>query len=202
MKRIAIVVLACAAVGCSDPMATSGDRLTQEEAMAVATHVAQAGSTAFAVGLESSPGADAATSVPRTVSADHQVSQPCPVSGTVVLSMRTTMQVDDESQSFVLDTDGSLAHAACAFPHGDLTFTLDGDPDIDFALHAAGTSIEFQPIVSEMGGGFEWSASDGRSGRCGIGFETVTNFVERKRTVRGRICDFEIDQSIRWDSAG
>jgi hypothetical protein len=161
--------------------------------------MALAGGSAYELGRSDASSAPAANSPPRTITAEHTATQPCPVSGELVMRLKVTLEVDDDVQSFVLDTDGSLTHDACAFQHEDLTLTLDGDPNIDFSMHAAGTGVEFQPIVSGMGGGFEWSAGDGRSGRCAIELETITNFAQRTRTVRGSVCGHTIDQTVSWN---
>jgi hypothetical protein len=200
MKRATIGVLATAALvaGCSDSTGVSGDRMTRQEALAVAEDVARSGEAGYTSSRQAASSASATQSPPTTITLDHTSRHPCPTSGRVEIDLSIELVLDVDAQSFDYDSEGTLTHEACAFVKDGVTLTLDGDPSLSFQSHAAGVGVQLQPFQFEADGEFDWSASDGRSGHCTIDIETSTNFLTRTRTVQGDVCGHTIDQTFTW----
>jgi hypothetical protein len=201
MKRATIGVLATAALvaGCSDSTGITGDRLTRQEALAVAEDVAHSGEAGYTSSRqEGSSAASAAESTPTTITFDHTSRHPCPVSGRVEIDLAIELEVDAQAHSFDYNSEGTLSHEACAFVKDDVTLTIDGDPSLSFQSQASGVGLQLQPFQFEADGEFDWSASDGRSGHCTIEIETMTDFVAKRRTVQGDVCGHTIDQTFTW----
>ena len=192
-RTFAIVAALLVLAGCSDdPMGSSGDRLTRSEAMAVVGNVESSGMSA------SKPRANVAEDqVDSPLTVNQDVTIPCPSSGRIAATLALSLDLDVDARSLALDAEGSLAHDNCGFPHDGLTLTVTGDPDIEFATHAAISAGQLTVSANSAArGAFNWSASDGRSGRCTLDIKTMTNFLAKTRTTEGHICDFEIDEMV------
>ncbi len=203
MKRGTIGAIAAAALlaACSDtddPAGAKGDQLTRAEALVIVDAIARATDedhTTVIGGGTSSP----AGAAPGTITVGHNSTHPCPVDGRVAIELNATLTYDEEAQSLGYDAEGSLTHEACGFTHEDVTITVDGDPNITFGTHASfsgGTAAE--PITESVEGAFLWSTSDGRSGRCVIDLEKVTDLVTKRHTLQGEACGHTIERTITW----
>lgn len=207
MNRTMIGLCAAAVVlGACEKSATdaSGDALTRAEALAIASAVATVNEDAATRGIaDGSATASAALSTagsPRTIRFDHTSTHPCPTAGTIRIRLETVLVWDRDANAAVLDGTGSFTHDACAFPHEGIVLTVDGSPSLTVVSHAATSAGRpSEPWTSDASGSFSWSASDGRSGTCGIDVSTVTDFNARSRTVRGEACGHTIDQTISWN---
>ena len=94
---------------------------------------------------------------------------------------------------------GTQAHAACAFPHGDLVLTVTGAPPLAFSASGAVENHEpSEPFVFEVLGSLSWSASDGRTGTCEVDIQAVTDFAARQRTVSARVCEHTVEETLAW----
>jgi hypothetical protein len=193
----AVVLAACA-----DGAGPDGDALTRAEALAVAEGVAVSGESATTRGLNegsSSPGITSA-SEPRTITVAHSSTHPCPTAGRIAVDLDAALTYDHSARSFEFDAEGALTHDACAFVHEAVTLTLNGNPNLTMETHAAALDGRPSgPWTSAVGGGFLWSASDGRSGECTVNLTTVTDFTARTRVVQGNVCGHTIDQTITWN---
>jgi hypothetical protein len=200
MKRATIGVLATAALvaGCSDSTGVSGDRMTRQEALAVAEDVSRSGEAGYTTSRQSASSASATESPPTTITFDHTSRHPCPVSGRVEIELAIELELDAQAHSFHYNSQGTLTHDDCAFVKDGVTLTLDGDPDLSFESQASGAGLQLEPFQFEAEGAFNWTASDGRSGHCTINIDTVTNFVAKTRTVQGDVCGHTIDQTLTW----
>ena len=199
-RRFAVFAALLILAGCGDdPMGSTGDKLTRSEAMAIAATVESSGSSAATMQGNAAAAENQVNSPPTTINLQQEVSLPCPSSGRIAAKLDLSVVVDAEARSFKLDADGSLAHNNCGFPHEGVTLTVNGDPDIDFAIHSeiAGGQPSGS-ATSSAKGAFKWTASDGRSGRCIIDIETITNFATKKRTTEGQVCDFTINETVSW----
>src|SRR5690606_4917935 len=121
-----------------------------------------------------------------------------PVEGRVAVTLDVDLAYDEEAESLDYDAQGSLTHEECSFEHEGLTFTVDGDPNLSFATRVVVTESVFEPITESVEGAFEWSASDGRSGRCVVELSKVTDLMEKKQTLQGELCGHTIEQEITW----
>jgi hypothetical protein len=200
-RRFAAIAALLILAGCSDdPIGSTGDKLTRSEAMAIAASVESSGSSAAAARGSTAATGNEANSPPTTINLQQDVSIPCPSSGRIAARLDLSLALDAEARSVELDAEGSLAHNNCGFPHEGLTLTVNGDPDIDFAIHSAISGAQLTGTAnSSANGAFKWAASDGRSGRCIIDIETITNFATKKRTTEGQVCDFTINETVSWN---
>jgi hypothetical protein len=197
-----ITGLAAAAllVACGDnPMGSTGDRLTREEAMTVADGVTTSGSSASAGLRPASSGLDHITADPRTFTVEHESSHPCPRGGRISIELDATFMMDVDERTYSYDAAGSLTHDSCAYLHEGVTLTVTGDPNLTYEAHAAVENGEPQgQFSSEATGAFNWTASDGRSGRCTVNLTDVTDFVARNRTIEGEVCGHTIRRVTTW----
>jgi hypothetical protein len=202
-KTIGLFAMTVLFAACDDSATdASGDSLTRAEAFAIASGVAQVNADASDRGIaEGSSSADlSAAAEPKTISFDHTSSHPCPTAGRITVGLEGVLVWDRDANAAELDSNGSLVHDACAFPHEGLTLTVTGNPSLTVTSHAATSGGRPSgPWTSDAGGSFSWSASDGRSGTCGIDVGTITNFDTRTRTVQGEVCGHTIDQTISWN---
>jgi len=203
MKRGTIGAIAAAALlaACSeadDPAGANGDQLTRAEALVIVDAIAMATDedhSAVIEGGASSP----AGAAPGTITVEHTSTHPCPVDGQVAVALQATLTYDEEAESLEYGAEGSLTHEACGVVHEDVTITVDGDPSIAFATHAAfagGAATE--PITESVEGAFLWSTSDGREGRCVVQIEKVTDLIEKRHTLQGEVCGHTIERTITW----
>lgn len=201
-KTIGVCAMAVLFAACDKSATdTEGDALTRAEAFAVASAVAEVNADAADRGIgEGSASATLSVAAePKTISFDHTSSHACPTAGRITVGMQAVLVWDRDTNAGELNATGSLVHDACAFPHEGLTLTVTGNPSLTVTSHAATSGGRpSEPWTSDAGGSFSWSASDGRSGTCGIDVSTVTNFDTRSRTVQGEVCGHTIDQTITW----
>jgi hypothetical protein len=202
-KTVGVCALVVLFAAC-DESATdaTGDSLSRAEAFAIASAVAEVSADASDRGIEEGSASAGLTvaAEPKTISFDHTSSHPCPTAGRITVGLEAVLVWDRETNAAELDANGSLTHDACAFPHEGLTLTVTGNPSLTVTSHAATSGGRpSEPWTSEAGGTFSWSASDGRSGTCGIDVGTVTDFDARSRTVQGEVCGHSVDQTITWN---
>lgn len=204
MKRSIVfglgAVLALSA--CSDAAGPEGDRLTRAEALVLAAQVlaTSEGAMTGSVSAASQEAAGQNTAgAPTSFTHTHQSSHPCPSGGTLDVDLMIDGMFDDETNSIQADLDGSHTHNDCAFPHQNLTLTVNGAPAISFSASiGAVDGVPSQPFTFSLDGGFAWSASDGRAGSCPIELDAVTDFTGKQRTVNGVICGHTISEVTTW----
>jgi hypothetical protein len=209
MKRATNVVAVTMAVllaACSDDDPAgpgfSGDQLSKVEAEAVLTAIFEIADATRDEIMENQPvmgsGLTTASAMPGSISFKHTSTHPCPEAGSVAVSLNVDLEYDEEAESLDYDARGSLTHEKCGFEHENVHFTVDGDPNISFATRVIVTEGVFEPITESLKGAFEWSAHDGRSGRCVIDLSRVTDLVGKKRTLQGEVCGHTIEQELTW----
>ena len=194
----ALIVLLTA---CNDsPTASTGDRMTRQEAQAIANGISQSGSNATTGLRPASGGSDVTASAPpSTFTVNHESSHPCPQGGRITVGLDVTFMVDVADRTYSLDTEGALTHAGCMFVQDGVTLTVTGDPRLTYEGHAAVEDGRPKgPWRSEAGGAINWSASDGRSGRCVVDLSDVTDFVAKTRTVQGEVCGHTVTHTVSW----
>jgi hypothetical protein len=137
---------------------------------------------------------------PITINHQLESSHPCPRGGTANLRWNATLVVDTAAHTIELDVDGAHTPVACAFQHEGVTLTINGDPRLNFAAHlAVADNVPSEPYTANIDGAFTWSASDGRSGRCTVTYEEVTDFVARERTREGNVCGHTVRETLTWN---
>ena len=176
----------------------SGDRLTREEALMIAAAVSGSVETTSAAPTVTAS-QDRVAGVPITFSQTHESTHPCPQGGSLTLKWTVTGSADPDAGDFQLDVDGTHEPSGCIYPHQGLTITLTGDPDLSFEAHLGITNGQpSEPFTAAIEGAFNWSASDGRSGRCVVRYDESTDFVAKSRTVDGEVCGHTVQQTFTW----
>jgi hypothetical protein len=190
-----VVLAACSDDGLGP---NSGDQMTRDEALMIAAAVSgSVETTSTAPTVTASPSRVAG--IPFTFSQDVETSHPCPQGGNVALQWTVSGSADPDAGSFVLDLDGTHKPSGCAYPHNGLTFTLTGDPALSFSAHIAIANHQpSAPFTASISGAFNWTASDGRSGRCVVQYSESTDFIARQRTVDGEVCGHTVKETLSW----
>lgn len=189
-------VLAVAACE-DDGTGVEGDAMTEVEATALAAEIGVTSQEATTEGVTEVTQTGGEGS--GTITLDQTTTHPCPAGGQIAVAIEATVDYDQQAESFDLDAAGTLTHADCGVARNGVTFTVDGDPALTFQAHAAADGgVAVGAWTSGAAGAFLWSASDGRSGRCVIDIETITDFAETTRTVQGEVCGHTIEQTIDW----
>jgi hypothetical protein len=168
--------------------------------MAIAANVDASGTGASISNANSNANVsgDQVNSPPRTVTTHLDLSLPCPVSGRVASVLDLSVTFDVDQRDFGLDANGSLKHDHCSFVHEGVTLNVTGAPGVDVTVHAAVKSGLPTSTSSSAKGGFDWTASDGRSGHCGIDVKTTTDFSTKKRTTQGDVCGISVNETTSW----
>jgi hypothetical protein len=196
-----LLVLLTAACG-DDASGPSGTALSRAEALVVASGIIVAGEAATSSSMTPQDvtlpvGVDA---VPVEFTHQQQSSHPCPSGGTVDFDLEASGTMDEEAGSFDITLAGSETHQQCAFPHEDLTITVDGNPDLQFAASAAMVDgLPSEPFTFGVAGALSWATSDGRTGECLVSINAVTDFVARERTLQAQVCGHTLTQTTTWN---
>ncbi|HEX6067139.1 MAG TPA: hypothetical protein VFZ04_23045 [Longimicrobiales bacterium] len=204
LRSASLLLLPVMLAACSDDGSgpnNTGDPLTRAEALMIAAAVSGSIQTTSAAPTVTSA-QDGAAAVPITFTQEHESTHPCPSGGSLTLSWTVSGTADAEAGVFELDLDGTHKPSACAYPHQGLTFSITGDPDLDFSAHMAFASHQpSEPFTANIAGAFNWTASDGRSGHCSVQYAEVTDFVAGQRTVDGNVCGHTVKETFTWSGA-
>jgi hypothetical protein len=197
--RSALVLALFGLAACNDDATMPGSgSLSREEAIMIAAAVTGNVETTSAntpVGAQNGVYFD-----PITFNQQLQASHPCPRGGTATLRWDATLVIDTAQHTIELDVEGAHTPAACAFMHEGTTITIDGDPRLDFDAHLAlANHVPSEPYTANIDGAFTWSASDGRSGRCTVAYQEVTDFAARQRTREGSVCGHTVQETLTWN---
>lgn len=202
LRSASLLLLPVLLAACSDDGSgpNTGDQLTREEALMIASAVSGSVETTSAAPSVSTSGLDGVAADPITFTQDHESTHPCPRGGSVTLRWTVSGTADPEAGVFELDVEGVHQPSGCTYPHDGLTFTITGDPDLEFAAHVALANHQpSEPFTASIDGAFNWNASDGRSGRCVVQYEEVTDFLAKQRTVDGNVCGHTVTQTFSWN---
>lgn len=204
MKKSILGILAMTFVlgACDEDAAgPEGDQLSRAEALQLAAQVL-ATSEGAATGSVTMAGAATApenAGPPVNFEQTHESTHPCPAGGEIAVQFVLSGTVDEDTNSLQANLDGSHVHNDCAFPQNGLTMTVSGNPSIGFSASIGAVNGEpSQPFTFSLDGGFQWEASDGRSGGCAIDLDAVTDFTAQERTVQGTVCGHTINDSLSW----
>jgi hypothetical protein len=199
VRSASLLLFPALLAACSDDGSgpNTGDRLTRDEALMIATAVSGSVETTSATPRMS--GQDRVASDPFTFTREHESTHPCPRGGNVALSWTVSGMADPEAGAFEFDVEGTHAASACSYRHQGLTISVTGDPDLDFAAHLALADHQpSEPFTASINGAFNWEASDGRSGHCVVEYAAVTDFQQRTRTVEGEVCGHTVEETFTW----
>jgi hypothetical protein len=194
--RYALMLVAPLALGACSDSTSPRSGLTREEAVMIAAAV-----TGSWEGTSERPvsNVDGVALEPVTITQEMEISAPCPNGGTNTLAWTTTVTADDEAGSTVIDIDGTHAPADCAYTHRNIVITVDGDPLMNFDSHLSVLNgVPTEPYRANIDGAFNWSTSDGRSGRCTVDYEQVLDFALQRHTLAGSVCGFTVNQTLTW----
>ncbi len=188
---LAITVAACG----GDPTGTnSGDALTALEVQAVfgalGTAFDSAGAASFQrVSVLTSTGASPDLAV-VPVNESFNVTVPCE-SGSIQLNGSINGTIDDQTFATDLSMDFTFDMNACVVSTAATSFTLNGDPEIQFKGNMTFSSTQLTFSGTEKGG-FSFTASDCRAGSCAVDvtFNSTVNLANgtEQTTITGTIC--------------
>jgi hypothetical protein len=211
MKRIGIVASLCAVVAlsaCKD-FTASGDPLTSTEANELAEELMGQGFPGLGgIGAAppAAPSAEAAPAAPaERITITINDSNPCEGGGTVALAGTLTADVNQQAQTGKLEYRFTLTPAACVFTtRSNKTFTITGDPNLKSEGNLDWTSTGFQGTFTYKGK-FQWTASDGRAGACGVDLEANINVMTgtsgtASASLKGSVCGATVDQNVSLTS--
>lgn len=197
-KALALGMGLALVVACSnsdDPGAPSGQDLTRAEASLLAGLF-----TGEALGVaegQTPPGAAAVGAEAVPFSFEIAMTVPCPLGGEVAFSGSMEGEYDADAESFALTYNASQVHSGCAVDSEGLTLTITGNPGIQLAsdLSVVGNPPQGSQSLS-LTGGFDWSASDGRSGTCTIEVTAAMDLGAKSGSASGSVCGHSVDASV------
>jgi hypothetical protein len=194
--RYALMLVAPLALGACSETTGLDTGLTREEAIMIAAAVSGSLETTTQRPVSNPNGVSL---VPVTVTQEVEVSAPCPNGGTNTLAWTSTVTADEETESLVIDVEGTHAPADCAYTHGSIVITIDGDPLMNFGAHLSVLNgAPTEPYTASVDGAFNWSTSDGRSGRCTVDYQETLNFALQQHRLQGSVCGFTVNQTLTW----
>jgi len=177
-QTAAALALAVVAASCGDSVTDStGDTLSSAEAYAIFSELQ------FAISDALSAQGSAAGSGPALASPITPVTGTCGGGGTVTVSGDVTDNIDSQTGFGTLTFDLVEAIDACVVQTTGTDFTVSGHPNVTVAgdLTISQGSIDG---TYAMGGGFSYTADDGRAGTCGV--DVSLDFSNL--SVSGKVC--------------
>ncbi len=178
MKRASRFLSALAIIGvftaCSDSGGAEGDALTNDElGELTGTLVEPMFELLFGPQL-------VAPAIPRAAQAPVADTKECDEGG----SLTITGDITDTETGGTVDLTESIN--SCEEAHGEVVFTMVGDPNITMTGSGDDTSGSLS-----INGGFTWTATDGRTGGCGVDVDaTLTGTTI---SFDGSICGVDVD---------
>jgi len=180
-RRLALtatLTLAIAACGGDSVGVTSGDPLTQQEALAIFTELNDAVSDAL--GGVAAPAASSGA----TMDAIPTVTGDCSAGGSVTVSGDADADINQSTMTGSVSFSLTESINGCALVYNSIRFTVNGDPNIKINGDLdIGENFNITGTY-EMKGGFEYDADDSRSGTCGV--DVNVNFTNL--TASGSFC--------------
>jgi len=195
---VALLALGAMAGACDDAT-TVEDGLTTGEAEELASAMAD---EAFAVSGDVAVASDDAGAEIRplvVVTTTFEVTRTCPGGGDVTLAGERVREWDRETRNGTMDMTMTKTHNACVRTPREHAVTLDGDPNVEVAVHRAREGGDWSgEQTMSMDGAFTWSTDDGRSGTCVVDIDAVYDPETQTRTVTGTFCDRTIERTTTW----
>jgi len=146
---------------------------------------------------------DAVAFEPITATTTFTATRTCPAGGQVVREGTHIRVWDRATHTGYSDLSMTKTHQDCARIVGDVTLTVNGDPNIAVEAHhewAEGQRHGLQTLDIE--GALTWSTDDGREGACTIHLSASFDPDTRTRTVSGTFCDRAIERTTTWQMGG
>ena len=189
------LALAVAACG-DDPTGTnSGDQLTTLEVQALFRALGSSfdsigvtGANAQRVSATQMIASGASAAVP--IDESFNITVPCE-SGNIQVVGSMTGNIDEQTFASTITMEFTWSLNGCLVPTETTTFTVDGDPEINFSAELTFSETEFGMSGTETGG-FSFTSSDDRTGSCAVDvtFSTSLNMSTGAdtTTITGTIC--------------
>lgn len=191
-ERILMAGVAFAAMACSDDLSgPRGDPMSRDEAMALAGGIVEVSEGAASAQARSGNQIPALSGdmAKGVFEFSREGSHACPSGGTLDFNVAVDAEFDKETKSARFDVAGFQKHAECAFPHQDVTITITGTPRLVFSASGEmAEGVPTSPFRFEAKGALDWTASDGRKGRCPIEVDAVIDESTRQKTMSALIC--------------
>lgn len=155
------------------------------------------GQSASASAAPSAAASAGVSGVPITTTFSFERTRPCPISGQIVVSGSGQFVADRETATAEMSVEGTRTIDACAFVHGDVTLTLNGEGDFD--AYWKRVNRELVEAERNASGSFEVTTSDGRSKSCTYELHAVYDPDTHSVHVTGNFCGREIDRTWSRD---
>lgn len=200
LHRTLPLALALAATACESGLSGPiGDPMSRDEAVVVAGGIVIVSEGAAKAVAGGSDGMASVLGFDRnagTFGVSRQGSYACPGGGEVQYNLALDGSLDEASESVSFDAAGHQKHAGCSFTHEALTFAVTGAPRLVFS--ASGEMLNGEPAKPfrfKAEGALDWTASDGRSGRCPIKVDVVADMAAGRKTADALICGHTFTQT-------
>ncbi len=206
-RRLAVLLIAAAALPACDETLGTGGGLSVEEAEALAeTMIATSFDATGSVALADASVTSGDTELllyanPITSHTEFTVTRSCVIDGQVVLEGTRDREWDRQTHSGSSDLSLTKTHEDCTRPlrRDGVTITLNGAPNVAVEAHhewADGRRNGLQTMSLE--GAVDWATSDDRSDTCVIDLHITFDPETRTRTVEGQVCNRTIEATTTW----
>ena len=178
MKRASRFLSVLAVLGlftaCGDSGGADGDALTNDELGELTGTLVE---PMFDLLFGPQP---AAPAIPRAAQAPVADTKNCDEGG----SLTITGDITDTETGGTVDLTESIN--SCEEAHGEVVFTMVGDPDIK--MSGSGNDLGGSLDIT---GGFMWTGTDGRSGSCGVDVDATLSGLTI--SFDGSVCGVDVD---------
>lgn len=177
----------------SDYLAVQSDRMLD----GVLGDVFSGQSASASAGPSATAASAGVAGVPITTTFTFERTRPCSAGGQIVVSGSGEFVADRETATTEMTVEGTRALDACAFTHGDVTLTLNGNGEFD--AHWKRVNRELAEAQRNASGSFEVTTSDGRSKSCTYELHATYDAATNSVHVTGTFCGREIDRTWTRD---
>ena len=200
--RVRLPTLAAAAgaalLACGGNFTGSDDALRQGEAGELATIMAEQVSRVMVAQVEEAPRSD--TEVEVSSQLLFQRGGACPRGGSAVVTGSVSRSSPVGDDLLTLDFRASLVHDSCGVNLGGRGVTLVGEPDVTVeGTFERDKSELVGPQHTRLTGGIRWApagSANASGGACEVDLETTLADEGKSLRAAGRVCGFEVDQSV------
>ena len=119
----------------------------------------------------------------------------CAGGGDVLVHSVYSEDVDTTTWSGTVDMTARLTHRACVVSTGQDDFVVDGNPNLDLALHMDVANDSLTAMSFTYRGGVSWSGS-GDSGDCSMDLSFTASMAQQTGRLKGSFCGYSFDQTV------
>lgn len=189
---LCLVTIPLASCGRS-PTDAGGDRLTQQESLALYSELSLAVSQALTSVSSTQSPAQAPSATSTTFSGSIDSTVPCTAGGTGTVTGSYNGSYDAQVTTYSYSYDLTMDFNSCQSSGQGTQFTITGDPNLTISGDFNWTGTTYDYTYTEQGG-IAFTTSDGRSGSCQINYSSTATYDGTKLSVnlQGSICGTDI----------